>query len=170
MSMFNKYYDSGLTVQEKIIAFFIALSFVMNLVIGLNFLVSYLRKDKPSTMSKERYEGYVKELDEWDYEKSDDKNWSVYHLITDTQGWKFDRQKWDIKETGNNLIPLIATTKAYFSKGEKIRIATLSLVCSPYSYPDCKILGSIGEELDYDKYGYAYYKTLNTHYKLEENE
>ena len=84
MSIFNKYDYSGLTVQERIISFFIALSIVMNIVIGLNFLVSYLRKDEPSTMSKERYESYVKELDEWDYEKSDDKNWSVYHLITDS--------------------------------------------------------------------------------------
>jgi len=33
------------------------------------------------------------------------------------------------------------------------------------------MLGSVGEELvKYDKDGYAYLKTLNTHYKLEESE
>ncbi len=84
MSIFNKYDYSGLTVQEKIIAFFIALSIVMNLVIGLDFL--YSRKNKPSTMSKKRYESYVKELDEWDYEKSDDKYLSDYRFIADTPG------------------------------------------------------------------------------------
>ena len=170
MSIFNKYYDSGLTVQERIISFFIALSFVMNIVIGLNFLVSYLRKDEPSTMSKERYESYVKELDEWDYEKSDDKYLSDYRFIADTPGWKFKQQKWDIKETGNSLVPLIATIRVDFTKGGKIRFATVTLVCSPYSYPECKSLGYIGQELDYDRYGYSYYKTLNTHYKLEESE
>jgi len=159
MSMFNKY---------NIFSFFLALSIVINIVIGLDFL--YSRKDKPSTLSKETYENYVKELDEWDYEKSDDKNWSVYHLITDTQDWVFDRQTWDIKETGNNIAPLIATTDVYFSKGDKVRFTTLTLVCSPYSYPAWQTLGYIGYELDYDRNGNAYLKKLDTHYKLEKNE
>jgi len=159
MSIFNKYIN---------ITFFVAV-----LILSL-----YSCKDRSKTileqLSKEKYERYTEELYKiFDYQKSEDDNIKqFYSQITQAEeGWKFAKQTWVIKETDNEIVPFIATTKISFfnPKEDNIRSATVTLVGSPDTLETWELLGYVSDEYDFDENDETSFNELFRYYALERN-